>query len=526
MNPIELILSKLSDVKQSSDGWDAKCPAHGDSGRHLSIKVGDDGRVLLHCFHLCETEQILAAVGLKWGDLFADSGRDRKLGSIEATYDYRDSDGVLLYQVVRFEGKEFRQRRPDGDGWIWKLTGIRRVLYRLPELLAADAKRFVLVVEGEKSANALADLELITTTNSGGAGKWRDHYSETLRDRRVVVVPDNDEPGIQHARQVATSLHGIAAEVRLVTLPNLQPNGDICDWLDDGGDREALEDIVRSVPPYEPEAPPSATHEAKFSTWEDLDAILGPIEWYCEKWLPKAFLTMIVGRSSEGKSMLALQIAASFLVGRPWPDGTPYTEDTGKVIWCDTEAAQALNLERAVNWGLPIENIVSPLEDPLEDFLLDNPAHMNQLEELMHRHDVKACIIDSLSGGHTRDAGKAQAMTPIVKRLASICRDTGKLIQLVHHVRKAGPIDTPGEITLDMVRNSGVIVQFARMIWALDTPDISDLEHKRLHVLKTNLTKKAEPLGARITDTGMVFDGQAPTQPRTESAIFVSLSTS
>ena len=53
----------------------------------------------------------------------------------DATYDYCDEDMRLLFQVCRFPDKQFRQRQPGGDdGWIWHLEGVRRVLYRLPEL--------------------------------------------------------------------------------------------------------------------------------------------------------------------------------------------------------------------------------------------------------------------------------------------------------------------------------------------------------------------------------------------------------
>src|SRR5262245_7320476 len=75
---------------------------------------------------------------------------------IAATYDYRDEAGQLLYQVVRFDPKDFRQRQPDGKGWKWSLEAVRRrVLYRLPELLAAPPQKIVFVVEGERDADAL-----------------------------------------------------------------------------------------------------------------------------------------------------------------------------------------------------------------------------------------------------------------------------------------------------------------------------------------------------------------------------------
>jgi hypothetical protein len=150
-------------------------------------------------------------------------------------YDYRDEGSRLLFQVVRAatpSGKTFRQRRPDGrDGWIWDVEGVRYVLYRLPELLAADPSGTVYVVEGEKDVETLRALGLVATTNPGGALKWRPEYSAELRGRNVVIVPDHDDVGRRHAADVARSLVEVAASVRVVDLPGLTEGGDASDWL-------------------------------------------------------------------------------------------------------------------------------------------------------------------------------------------------------------------------------------------------------------------------------------------------------
>src|SRR5689334_8366983 len=77
-----------------------------------------------------------------------------------ATYLYRDATGTPLYQVLRYEPKSFRQRRPDGaGGWISNLKGVKRVLYQLPEVTAAIQKgETVYLVEGERDADNLAQL--------------------------------------------------------------------------------------------------------------------------------------------------------------------------------------------------------------------------------------------------------------------------------------------------------------------------------------------------------------------------------
>ena len=126
------------------------------------------------------------------------------------SYDYVGEAGALLYQAVRYEPKDFRQRRPDGNGgWIWNLDGVRRVLYRLPEVIEAKSKGYLIcVVEGEKDADNLWKLNIPATTNCGGAGNWCDEYSETLRGAEVLIISDNDKPGRAHADQVGAALTG------------------------------------------------------------------------------------------------------------------------------------------------------------------------------------------------------------------------------------------------------------------------------------------------------------------------------
>jgi putative DNA primase/helicase len=171
-------------------------------------------------------------------------GRSR----IIATYDYRDDKDELVYQVVRYDPKDFRQRRPDGNGgWIWNLDGVHRVLFGLQPLLAADPAETIFIVEGEKDALNLQSAGCVATTCAGGAGKWRPEYNDPLRARHVAVLPDNDDPGREHARLVAESLSAIAASVKVVELPGLPPKGDVSDWLDAGGNRGKLLELVEAT---------------------------------------------------------------------------------------------------------------------------------------------------------------------------------------------------------------------------------------------------------------------------------------
>lgn len=286
---LQEFLARFDRPRKQSGGYKVRCPAHDDNVASLSVREGDKG-IILYCHAGCDTDEVLRQMGLEARDLFweprAGNGKDEfraksahngnghagpaqpprppakaspalsaqkreGFGQVVATYDYRDEDGNLLYQVVRFEPKDFRQRRPDPEHagkWLWNLQETRRVLYRLPELLASDPDATVWIVEGEKDADRLASLGAVATSNVGGAGKWKPEYAETLRGRDVVILPDNDEPGRKHARQVHDSLFSIARSVMALHLPELPEKGDVSDWLQiEGNDLERLCTLAEAV---------------------------------------------------------------------------------------------------------------------------------------------------------------------------------------------------------------------------------------------------------------------------------------
>ena len=118
------VLAAFPSAKPAGDGWTAKCPAHEDQRASLSIGKGDDGRFLFKCHAGCSFDAILAGAHLEARDLFPQNGNGEGGRRIIKTYDYCDVHGDLQYQVVRFEPKDFRQRRPDGHGgWIWNTRG-------------------------------------------------------------------------------------------------------------------------------------------------------------------------------------------------------------------------------------------------------------------------------------------------------------------------------------------------------------------------------------------------------------------
>lgn len=221
--------TKLEKIRRCSGKIICRCPAcfeegHDKTGNHLSVLP--NGRFACVQFPGNEgiehRKRIFALVGVR--DEIAGSGRNdsepRK--KFVCAYDYTDEFGKQLFQVVRYKvpppkNKHFYQRHAGESGWIWNMKGVRRVLYHLPEVIAAER---VIVVEGEKDAENLTKLGFTATTNVGGAEKWRDEYSEMLRGKDVIIIGDNDDDGRAHVAKLIRSLSGIARSLKHASVPD------------------------------------------------------------------------------------------------------------------------------------------------------------------------------------------------------------------------------------------------------------------------------------------------------------------
>jgi putative DNA primase/helicase len=297
------VLAKFSGVRQTANGWSCFCPVHeaGQGSRHnrsLWLKLGRTGVLICNCKKGCPTESVLAAVGLQMSDLFPDGTRKKRtVGKIAATYDYRDEQGRLLFQSVRMQPKSFQQRRPDPTDkrkWLWSLGDTRLVLYRLPELVAANGSRRVVVTEGEKASDAVHSLGFLSTTNPLGALKWNVEtdamhgYGRSLEGCDVTIIGDADpvdphvgySPGNRHVDLVAEALQPWAARIRKIyALPGVPEKGDAYDWVAAGGTARQLSEIINATPIWH-ESPPGLIEMRRVSrSITEKIGILAPKEW-------------------------------------------------------------------------------------------------------------------------------------------------------------------------------------------------------------------------------------------------------
>jgi hypothetical protein len=179
---------------------------------------------------------------------------DHRLAEI---YCYVDATGAERFAQVRYEPKDFRTARPDGrGGYVFGIGDAEPTLYRLPEVLGATQ---VFVLEGEKDVHSGEGLGFTATCNPHGAGKWKPAYSEALRGKDVVIIPDNDDPGEQHAAAVTASLYGVARSVKIVRVPY---GKDLSDWVAEGATRADVERALAAAPEWQPPAEAISVEEA------------------------------------------------------------------------------------------------------------------------------------------------------------------------------------------------------------------------------------------------------------------------
>jgi hypothetical protein len=312
-------------------------PGHSAADRSLSIKLdarAPDGFVV-HSFAGDDPIKCKDYVREKLGlDAFKPNGNGSshpravavtaapkpKPNGNSTTYDYTDVDGALLYQVLRYVPKGFSQRRPNGNGgWIPNLDGVRRVLYRLPELLQYPDGT-VFVCEGEKDADRVASLGHCATTVAAGAWRYRRRPGaaleevaiETLAGRDILILEDNDKSGRDKALKVAQLLHGKAKTVRIVRLPGLPEEGDVSDWLDAGHSGDELVKVCFDTPiwqPSEEQQTPLLKSSAEFI------AAFVPPDYVVVGVMQRRFLYALTGMTGAGKTSIGLLLAVCAALG-------------------------------------------------------------------------------------------------------------------------------------------------------------------------------------------------------------------
>jgi hypothetical protein len=397
----------------------------------------------------------LAALKLDTTDLFADERPDER-PQLTDTYNYVDEAGTLLYQVLRYSPKAFKQRIPAGPGeWEWRLNGVRRVPFRLPELLAeAKAGGVAHVVEGEKDVLAIVRAGEVATCPAGGA-KWKSEYAEHFTGlAEVRVVADRDLPGYRHARQVAQSL---SAVVDRVVVCQAHHGKDVADHLAAGLGLDDLELVTEaeleqlcaetpteSVPydPYDPYDPDDraaslglVSFQSRLRSPEQVKAMPAP-RYLIDGLMVENSLGLVWGPWGSGKTFLNLAWAG-FVGSGSWWLGREVTQT--KVLWVAGEGVAGLGKRiMAFEHGHGIYGMHGVTFHHGRINLMDKGA-VAGFAEGVAEGGYGLIFLDTLArcmpGG---DENSAKDVGQVVEALDTVRHTTNAAVWALHHSTKEG----------------------------------------------------------------------------------------
>jgi len=439
-------------------------------------------------------------------------------------YDYCDENGAVLFRVER-RGKDavppFLQHGPDGKGGFHAARGcmqnVRRVAYRLPEILAADPAEIVFVCEGEKDADRLTAAGLVATTNPGGAGKFGAEHAAPLQGRRVVVLQDNDEAGANHVAAVLAAVDGIAASASALLLPNLPVKGDVSDWLAQGGSTDELVRLAEAVL----HVPAETFAIANLMDWAEREPT--PKSFRMAGFVPEQEVTIFPGPGGVGKSTFALQLCACSAAGAPMlgidvqqgPALYVTAEDDDRENhWRLKKIATAIGTTLQDLAGkLHIVSLRGKLNNELATFdgegrLRPAPAY-NLLRATIEATRSKLIVLDNVGHlyvGNEIDRGQ---VTGFINLLYQLCRELGVTVVLIAHPNKAGDSYSGSTAWLNAVRSQIILAR---------PEDSFDPDQRVLTLGKANYARPDQQLTFRWHDFAFVRDEDLPADTRAQIA--------
>lgn len=336
MATVEEIARRLGGARKSGLDWCCRCPSHDDQKSSLSIAF-KNGKMLVRCHAGCSQDEVIS--GLRDRGLWEDQKpREFKEPKVVDVYKYTDESGNALFETIRFEPKDFRQKGADGS---WGIRGIKRVPYRLPRVLEAiKNNETVYIVEGEKDVHTAEKIGLTATCNpmgadSGDGNKWFREFANYFVGATCCIIPDNDPSGERHADWVISTLLNKAKHIKVAT-PSV--GKDLTDWVESGATKEDIERASRSV--FDGDEP-------LFVSVADLVTNLKPTQWLVKGVIPEEYLLQVFGSPASGKSFFAVSLACSVATGTPF-----FNKEVkhGPVFYIAGEGHQGL-ARRFAAWG-------------------------------------------------------------------------------------------------------------------------------------------------------------------------------
>ena len=455
---ISEVASRLTKAKKTGKGFNALCPAHDDKAPSLSVSEGSDGKILLKCFTGCSTGSILEKIGLEMKDLFPDNDTPivrfnsnsrtapKAAKVIDTVYSYTDADGAILYENVRYQPKDFRQRRPDGSGgYIHNLDGINRVPYRLPELIDAIKSGIdeIWLTEGEKDADNLRLLGFTATSFKN----WTQSLNPYIKSAHAVLFRDHDKAGLKQANDAARIIAEVAKSVKVIDLFDGEPlpdkhGQDVSDWIDarrgEALDNETIAErlgiLVDGSGNWQDELDAGANVNGSGLEIEFLSTVTAlEISWLAKPLMPFGFFTLLDGIEGIGKTFAMLDIAKRLTLGLAMPfSGEKH--DPANALFLSVEDSPEYILKPRFE---KMQGDCSRLAILRGHFDFSDAGFVD-LERTIIGHNIKFVLIDPLFSFTGRaDINNTSDVRPITDRLNRIAARYGIAIVGIRHINKS-----------------------------------------------------------------------------------------
>lgn len=421
----------------------------------------------------------------------------------DSVWRYHDSGGEVVGAVCRWNtpgGKEIRQLRQERGGWVCRAMEAPRRLYRLPELLAADAESVVHIVEGEKAADAGQSLGLVCVTSAGGSNASEQTDWQPVAGRSVVICPDHDEPGQKYAKVVAQLCRAAGAtSVKLLHLPDIWPDcppgGDLADFSEshDSKPAEDLRAAVEAGPVELVELPAEDEAEALAAVqlFEVVDSAAFAVAEYPQTFLIEDVLLagqpqLWGGPSKTLKTSLLVDQCLSLAASVPFL-GRYQVPQPVRVLLLSSESGTATLQETARRIskakGIDLAALGDRLQWGFRPPVLTESEHLAALTQFVRMGEFDVVAIDPAYLSLPMDAGEAAnqfAVGQLLQKLTTLQAETGALPVLAAHFRKS---NLPGvKPELSDVAGAG-FGQWARQWFLLNREEKFDPENPGVHKL-------------------------------------------
>jgi hypothetical protein len=443
------LLKVFPDAKRSgSNGWYmASCPAHNDNKPSLAVIDAPNEPYGLHweCKALCTNEAVEAALS-EQGRLPERSAngngnhQPQKKREVD-WYDYTDENGAFLFQTVRYEPKDFKQRtRGTHNEWIWTIKNLPKVLFHLPAVMKADE---IVLVEGEKDALTADRLGFVGTTAPCGAkAAWLDAYTKALHGKNVTIIADIDQnfAGQIRGQVVAKALHGKVASFRVIEMPN-RPEGvwkwDLTKWVEAGGTSEQLRKLIDDAPQWTPNSTPQSFPVESVSLKEYLEKTEEKRPYIVEDLFYQGISHQFMGTIKAGKTTFLLRCVKAILSG---DDFLGKATNPANVLYV-TEQPKASFESQLLESGIYSDDNVRELYiiDVAMLGIMDWPTRAQFIRDEAKRRDCGLVVIDTfVKIALVNDIANAGEMNRVMEAITPLVNIDGRALTLGWHERKSG----------------------------------------------------------------------------------------